>query len=118
MWPSYVLDLLLTRLQVGSAHPSDPTARITRGLLKYTQSLRRTFAVDYRLCSAEPFPRANGFPAALLDILAGYRYLVHSAHFQPKNIILLVIRLEEILRLRWFVTFLNTKRPFFLPLGA
>ncbi|KAJ8496044.1 hypothetical protein ONZ51_g1348 [Trametes cubensis] len=72
----------------GSAQPSDTTANLTRGLLQYSEKLQRTFAVDYRLSVAPPAPPTNPFPAAVLDGLAGYWYLVHEAGFEPQNIIL------------------------------
>ncbi len=73
-------------LQLGSAHPSDTTAHFTRGLLEHSQTVERTFAVDYRLTASDPDPPANPFPAAVLDSLAGYRYLVLHAGFAPENI--------------------------------
>ncbi|KAH9893197.1 alpha/beta-hydrolase [Cubamyces lactineus] len=73
---------------LGSAQPSDTTANLTRGLLQYSEKLQRTFAVDYRLSVAPPAPPTNPFPAAVLDGLAGYWYLVHEAGFEPQNIIL------------------------------
>lgn len=74
-------------LQIGSANPSDVTANFTRGLLQHSQAINRTFAIDYRLTTSAPDPTTNPFPAALLDALAGYRYLVHDAGFAPENII-------------------------------
>ncbi|KAI0700123.1 Alpha/Beta hydrolase protein [Cerioporus squamosus] len=72
---------------IGTANPSDITANFTRGLLEHSQTLQRTFAVDYRLTASAPNPPANPFPAALLDALAAYRYLVQDAGFAPENII-------------------------------
>jgi len=71
-----------------SAHPSDPTAEIARGLLKSVDSVRRVLSVEYRLSSHKPFQVANPFPAALLDALAGYIYLVHEVGFAPSDIII------------------------------
>ncbi|KAI9062712.1 alpha/beta-hydrolase [Trametes sanguinea] len=72
---------------LGTANPPHITANITRGLLQHSQSLERTFAVDYRLTSSAPHPPANPFPAALLDTIAAYRYLVQDAGFEPRDII-------------------------------
>ncbi|KAI0358247.1 alpha/beta-hydrolase [Trametes cingulata] len=72
---------------LGSANPSDITSNITRGLLLHSTSMERTFAIDYRLTASGPHPPANPFPAALLDTIAGYRYLVEEAGFEPHNII-------------------------------
>jgi len=70
-----------------SARPSDPTASIPKGLLDRVQSIGRVLSVEYRLSSAAPHPIANPFPAALIDALAGYRYLVDVVKFSPENII-------------------------------
>ncbi|KAI0831912.1 alpha/beta-hydrolase [Trametes gibbosa] len=65
--------------RIGTAHPSDVTSNFTRGILKHTRSSLRVFAIDYRLSASAPNPPANPFPAALLDAIAGYRYLVEVA---------------------------------------
>ena len=62
------------------------TARIPRGILKHSDKIQRTFAVDYRLCSSAPFPAANPFPTALIDSLSGYKYLLDLG-FKAENII-------------------------------
>ncbi|KAL1665349.1 Alpha/Beta hydrolase protein [Schizophyllum commune] len=72
-----------------SAHPSDFTSRIPRAFLEHCGSLvKRAFSVEYRLSSTAPFPERNPFPAALLDALAGYSYLVNVVGFAPEDIIL------------------------------
>jgi len=71
-----------------SAHPSDPTAAIARGLVNTVDSVNRVFSLEYRLSSGKPFPVANPFPTALLDALAGYIYLVNEIGFSPSDIIL------------------------------
>jgi acetyl esterase/lipase len=68
----------------GSASPDDMTALMSRGLLAHVQSLRRTFALEYRLAQASGGP----FPAALLDALAGYNHLVNVAGFAPQDIVI------------------------------
>ncbi|KAI0314146.1 Alpha/Beta hydrolase protein [Amylostereum chailletii] len=70
-----------------SASPDDLVAAIGRGLLKHCAPVRRVFALEYRLSKAAPDPPANAFPAALLDALAGYAYLVRTVGFAPKDII-------------------------------
>lgn len=68
---------------IGSAHPSDTTASLPRGLLKHSEELLRVFAADYRLCAHnEPM---NPFPTAVLDSIAGYRHLLRMG-FLPQNI--------------------------------
>ncbi|KAH7920508.1 alpha/beta-hydrolase [Leucogyrophana mollusca] len=85
-------DKVLYRLHGGayiqlSAHPRDPTANIARGILKYCKSITRTFAIEYRLSTAAPYEVSNPFPAALLDAIAGYNYLVNVVGFSPADII-------------------------------
>ncbi|KAG6369578.1 Alpha/Beta hydrolase protein [Boletus reticuloceps] len=85
-------DKVLYRLHGGSyiqlsAHPVDPTANIARGILAHSPRITRTFAIEYRLSSAEPCGKANSFPAALLDALAGYVYLVEEVGFRPEDVI-------------------------------
>ncbi|KAF9245397.1 alpha beta-hydrolase [Melanogaster broomeanus] len=71
-----------------SAHPKDPTANIARGVLKYCPGITRTFAIEYRLSTAKPYKPSNPFPAALLDAVAGYNYLVDTLGFHPADIII------------------------------
>ncbi|OJA14431.1 hypothetical protein AZE42_06421 [Rhizopogon vesiculosus] len=71
-----------------SAHPQEITANITRNLLKLDQSAPRAFALEYRLSSTHPFPERFPFPAALLDALSGYLYLVEEVGYEPSDIIL------------------------------
>lgn len=71
-----------------TAHPTDSTAAIARGLIKHIGSVHRAFSIEYRLSSHKPYATANPFPAALLDALAGYNYLVNVVGFSPSNIII------------------------------
>ena len=76
---------------VETAHPDGVTGLIVKDFLRNSSSpsIRRTFAVEYRLSSAgqqgeeSVFP----FPAALLDALAGYLYLTKLG-FSEENIVL------------------------------
>ncbi|KAI5891578.1 alpha/beta-hydrolase [Schizophyllum commune H4-8] len=71
-----------------SAHPGDITAVIPRILLEHsTPILQRALSVEYRLSSLAPSPERQPFPAALLDALAGYAYLVNTVGVAPENII-------------------------------
>ncbi|KAI0695948.1 alpha/beta-hydrolase [Cerioporus squamosus] len=71
---------------LGSAHPDSPTSNLCRGLLEHSSKLERVLAVEYRLSAAHPDPPANPFPAALLDCLAAYQYLIKDLGFDVKNI--------------------------------
>ncbi|GAC99044.1 potential esterase/lipase [Pseudozyma hubeiensis SY62] len=53
----------------------------------YSGKLLRSFSLDYRLC-VPGRPRAGSYPAALLDALSGYLYLVRDLNFAPENIII------------------------------
>ncbi|KAF5393501.1 hypothetical protein D9757_000659 [Collybiopsis confluens] len=70
-----------------SAHPSDPTAAIARGLVRYVDSVHRVFSPEYRLSSGSGIEAKNAFPTALIDALAGYIYLVKTVGFHPSDII-------------------------------
>ncbi|EKM59513.1 uncharacterized protein PHACADRAFT_87261 [Phanerochaete carnosa HHB-10118-sp] len=67
-----------------SAHPSDRTANIPRGIMQHTP-IERSFNLEYRLTKE---PGINPIPAALLDAIAGYHYLTHNVGFAPEDIIL------------------------------
>ncbi|KAI0344811.1 alpha/beta-hydrolase [Trametopsis cervina] len=72
-----------------SAHPHDLCANIPRGILEYAgPNLVRAFMVEYRLSKPATETPSNPFPAALLDALAGYCYLVYIVGFAPKDIII------------------------------
>ncbi|THU91040.1 alpha/beta-hydrolase [Dendrothele bispora CBS 962.96] len=75
--------------QMGSAAPSySGTALIAQGLLEHVKRVPRLFASEYRLARGPPLPVLNPYPTAMLDVLAGYYYLVHQLNFSPENIIL------------------------------
>jgi acetyl esterase/lipase len=69
-----------------TAHSDGPLSVIPKGLLERCQSIRRALSIEYRLSTGAPLPPTNQFPAALLDVLAGYMYLVEMG-FKAKDII-------------------------------
>ena len=71
-----------------SAHPQALTSNIPRSLLELTDAVPRALAVEYRLSSTHPLPDRYPFPAALLDALAGYNYLVNVVGYDPSNVIM------------------------------
>ena len=71
-----------------SAHPDDEISNIPRGILKHTP-IERAFNLEYRLSNGPPESvPTNPFPAALLDAIAGYSYLVNDVGFAPEEIVL------------------------------
>lgn len=71
-----------------TAHPSGISTPVITGLLEKTKTVNRLFSLEYRLSSSSPFPTANPFPAALIDAVTGYNYLISELGFEPKNVIL------------------------------
>lgn len=49
----------------------------------------RALNVEYRLCQGPPFPIENPFPAALIDAVHAYNYLVNEVGFKPANILVM-----------------------------
>ncbi len=76
-----------------SAHPTSVVATIPKQLLKRCPGVTRAFSIEYRLCKADGAPSKDDsenpgpFPAALLDALAGYNYLVNKVGFKPADVI-------------------------------
>jgi len=71
-----------------SAHPTNPTANIPRGIMQHSESVMRSFNIEYRVSSGPPVSEiTNPFPAALIDAVAGYNYLVNHVKFKPEDII-------------------------------
>lgn len=71
----------------GSAHPDHIISNVARRIMESSKTVRRAFAIEYRLSTAPPGRRAHAFPTALLDALAGYKYLINDIGFAPKDII-------------------------------
>ncbi|KLO09150.1 alpha/beta-hydrolase [Schizopora paradoxa] len=77
---------------IHSAHPDSPTSYIARSVVQHCAAaganIRRIFNLEYRLSSHDPYPRENPFPAALLDALAGYAYLINDVGFLSSDIVI------------------------------
>ena len=69
---------------MGSAHPDAPTTQLSRGILAHSTSIDRILTVDYRLSTTRPDEPTNHFPAALLDCVAAYRYLLVNLGFDSR----------------------------------
>lgn len=65
---------------------SSSSSSSSSGSTPYQGKLLRSFSLDYRLC-VPGRPRAGSYPAALLDALSGYLYLVRQLGFKEENII-------------------------------
>ena len=70
-----------------SAHPDDVTAKNARSIMQHSPSITRTFSIEYRRTTGPWDAPINPFPAALLDAIAGYNYLVNEVGFSPDDII-------------------------------
>ncbi|KAH8097120.1 Alpha/Beta hydrolase protein [Cristinia sonorae] len=69
-------------------HPPDIYNTFGSRLAQTHPSVKRVFLVEYRMTTGPPLQHANPFPAALIDALAGYTYLINTLHFAPEDIIL------------------------------
>jgi acetyl esterase/lipase len=69
-----------------TAHPHGISTPVITGLLEETKTVNRLFSLEYRLSSSAPFPTANPFPAALIDAVTGYNYLISQVGFKPSDI--------------------------------
>jgi acetyl esterase/lipase len=73
---------------MGTGSPKGFNSPVPISLLKLCNStFNRAFSLSYRFSSSFPFEPTNPFPAALLDALAGYRYLTQTIGFSPNNIV-------------------------------
>ncbi|WFD18433.1 hypothetical protein MCAP1_000636 [Malassezia caprae] len=76
---------------LGSAQEHYPSAKFCRSLLDLLQDDERmpsrAFLVEYRLAKHTRYQQGS-YPAALLDTLIAYLYLVQCCGFRPENIIL------------------------------
>ncbi|KAI6037765.1 Alpha/Beta hydrolase protein [Pisolithus marmoratus] len=70
-----------------SACPRFPISIMPRSLVELTDSAPYALAVEYRLSSTYPFTEEHPFPAALLDAIAGYNYLVSVMGYDPSDIV-------------------------------
>ncbi|KAG7098679.1 hypothetical protein E1B28_000593 [Marasmius oreades] len=72
-----------------SAHPSGVNSTLAHALLSKTNSnITTVFAIEYRLSATHPLIPSNPFPAALVDAIAGYNYLVSTLGVPSSNIII------------------------------
>ncbi|KAI0348524.1 alpha/beta-hydrolase [Trametopsis cervina] len=74
---------------VGDASPGGSSAVMFRELLVELPQFSRLFALEYRLSRGPPLPIENPVPAAIIDAVIGYDYLVNELGFKPSNILVL-----------------------------
>ena len=72
-----------------SAHPSGFGITTVTSLLKISKNVGRILALEYRLSATEPYRASNPFPAALIDAIAGYNYLINDLGFKPGKVIIM-----------------------------
>jgi acetyl esterase/lipase len=72
---------------VRSASPDDPSTVTMHGLLTGIPTLRRAYNPDYRLSTTVPGAPANPFPAALLDAIAAYHYLLTAVGVRAADVV-------------------------------
>ncbi|EED83466.1 predicted protein [Postia placenta Mad-698-R] len=74
---------------LGTSRPSNKaTQTLFSGFSEHFSGDTRIFALEFRLASTPPLGDANHFPAAFIDAITGYHYLVHDLGFAPANILL------------------------------
>lgn len=74
-----------------SGHPSDVVTNVAKGILEAVPSVTRALSLEYRLSTLpnkEIAPgESNPFPAALMDALQGYWYLVRVVGFKESQVV-------------------------------
>jgi acetyl esterase/lipase len=74
---------------IDSAHPSGFGISTIPSFLKVSKNVGRVLALEYRLSKTDPYPVSNPFPAALIDAIAGYNYLINDLGFKPEKVIVM-----------------------------
>jgi acetyl esterase/lipase len=73
---------------IGSAASKIGAFNIYKGIMQHHPGIRSSFAIEYRLCVGPPYAPSASFPAALIDALAGYNYLVNVVGYRPADIVI------------------------------
>ena len=74
---------------IDTAHPSGIDIATVPAFLNISKNIGRVLAVEYRLSAIDPYPTSNPFPAALIDAIAGYNYLLNELGFKPEEVIIM-----------------------------
>ncbi|CCM05251.1 uncharacterized protein FIBRA_07461 [Fibroporia radiculosa] len=72
---------------LGNASPKWDSAYLCERMIQYADEYSSVLQIEYRLSDGPPFPPKGAFPAALIDAIAGYDYLVNVVGFKPWNIV-------------------------------
>lgn len=79
---------LITKFQMGNATKSWDSAYMCNQMLKYAKEYKRVLQIEYRTSQGPPHAPQGAFPAAIIDALMGYNYLVNTLGFMPSNILI------------------------------
>ena len=74
---------------IDTAHPSGLDVATIPAFLKVSKNIRRVLVVEYRLSTTDPYPASNPFPAALVDTIAAYSYLLNDVGFKAENVVVM-----------------------------
>ena len=74
---------------IDTAHPSGIDIATVPGFLKLSKNVKRVLALEYRLSTDDPYPASNPFPAALIDAIAAYNYLLNDVGFKPEKVVIM-----------------------------
>jgi len=72
-----------------TAHPSGIDIRTIPPFLTLSKNVQRVLALEYRLSATDPYPASNPFPAALIDAIAAYNYLLNDVGFKPEKVVIM-----------------------------
>ena len=73
---------------IDTAHPSGIDITTIPTFLNISKNIGRVFALEYRLSTTDPYPISNPFPAALIDAIAAYNYLLNNLGFKPEKVVI------------------------------
>jgi acetyl esterase/lipase len=74
---------------IDTAHPYGLDIATIPAFLNISQNVGRALAVEYRLSVTDPYPASNPFPAALIDAIASYNYLLNDLGFKPEKVVIM-----------------------------
>ncbi|CCM07257.1 uncharacterized protein FIBRA_09603 [Fibroporia radiculosa] len=72
---------------IGNAGKKWDSAYFCERMVETVEGYNSAFQIEYRKSRGPPFLRQGAFPAAIIDAVAGYNYLVKVLGFKPSNII-------------------------------